>query len=96
MITAAEARQNVEIRKEEEIRKVRGKINKILESISYGIEFHSKSGITRVDFCPYDKSRFPSYNELEITAKLIEEELTKNGFKVLRNSWSDNVLTIQW
>ena len=96
MITANEARNNVTRYEIEEYQKVAAKVTELIDTMSKSIEFHSKSGIDHLDFAPFDKSRFPSYRELEIASKIFGQMFKDNGYKVTRNSWSDNVFTIQW
>ena len=96
MITANEARQNVIRHEVEEYQKVAEKVTEIIDTMSKSIEFHSKNGFDHLDFCPYNKSRFSSCHELEIASKIFEQMFKDNGYKVTRNSWSDNIFTIQW
>ena len=96
MITATEARNNVINHELEEYNRVANKIPELLNAMSKSIEFHSQNGITHIDFCPYDKSRFPSYQELEIASQILAKTFKDNGYKVTRNSWGANVLTVQW
>jgi len=96
MITASEARNNVTRYEEEEYQKVAAKVPELINAMSKSIEFHSKSGVDHLDFYPFDKSRFSSYRELEIASQIFEQMFKDNEYKVTRNSWSDNILTVQW
>lgn len=96
MIKATEARANVNFHYEEMNRKVEAKLNPIIEAIGRSIEIHSKLGITHLDFMPYDKSRFPSYIELERASKIMERILKENGYKITRNNYNDNILKVEW
>ena len=96
MIKASEARANVNFHYEEEIRKVEEKLNPIIETMGQSIELHSKLGMTHLDFMPYEKSRFPSYLQLEQASKIMERILKENGYKITRNNWSENILKVEW
>lgn len=96
MITANEARNNVIRHEMEEYQSVAAKITELIDTMSKSIEFHSKSGIDHLDFMPFDKSRFQSCRELEIASQIFGQMFKDNGYKVTRNSWSDNIFTIRW
>ena len=96
MITANEARNNIIRHEMEEYQSVAAKVTELIDTMSKSIEFHSKSGIDHLDFMPFDKSRFPSCRELEIASQIFGQMFKDNGYKVTRNSWSDNIFTIWW
>lgn len=96
MITANEARNNVTRLEIKEYQKVAAKVTELIDTMSKSIEFHSKNGIDHLDFYPFEKSHFPSHRELEIASQIFGQTFKDNGYKVTRNSWGNNILTIQW
>ena len=96
MITAREARNNVINHEAKVYQAVAQKTKELIEIMGKSIEIHSENGIDHIDFTPFNKSRFPSYHELEIASQILEQMFKDNGYKVTRNSWSDNIFTVQW
>lgn len=96
MITAVEAKKNVTIYKVQLTQKVELQINNILNAISPDIEFRSQNGCTTLTFAPYDKSRFPNIQTLEIAQQLFTHILKSNGYNILENDYNTNILKIQW
>lgn len=96
MIRASEAKANVTAYESHRFHAVEMKVNELLETMSKSIEYHSKNGITKLEFMPYENSRFPSYDEKEIASRIFLSIFQNNGYSVARNSWSDNILEIRW
>lgn len=96
MINAQEAKQN---RANYEIGihiAVSENVNELINTMSASIEFHSKNGFDSLEFCPYDKSRFPSHQALKIAETIFAEILTSNGYEIIHNDAFNNSLKIRW
>lgn len=96
MITASEAKANKIHFEIEQYNKVKQIADEILETISQGIEFHSNNGFDSAEFVPYDRSRFASYQSLQTASEIFEQVLKDNGFKIIKNDWTNNILKVQW
>ena len=96
MIKATEAQANV-LNYELAIRvEVRDKVNELINVMSKSIEFHSKNGLTGVQFCPYDKSRFTTIKALEYAQELFQTIFEDAGYIVVENRYDKNSLNIKW
>ena len=96
MIKATEAQANV-LNYEFAIRvEVRDKVNELINVMSKSIEFHSKNGLTGAQFCPYDKSRFPTIKALEYAQELFQTIFEDAGYTVVENRYDKNSLKIKW
>lgn len=96
MIKASEAKANKIHFEIEQYNKVKQVADEILETISNGIEFHSKNGFDSAEFVPYDRSRFVSDQSLQTASEIFETVLKENGFKIVRNDWTNNILKVAW
>jgi hypothetical protein len=96
MIRAAEARANVNNYENEQYNKVKVVVYQILEGISKGVEFHSKTGLTEAEFVPFDRSQFNGYRELQLAQEIFESVLVNHGYKIIRNDWINNILKFSW
>lgn len=96
MITATKARANktqFEIHLYNEVKII---TEGIIETISAGIEFHSKNGFESAEFLPYDKSQFHTLQEMKIASEIFERTLERNDFKIIKNDYMHNILKVQW
>lgn len=96
MIKASEAKANKIHFEIEQYNKVKQIADEILETIGKGIEFHSKNGFDSAEFVPYDRSRFVSYQSLQTASEIFETVLKENGFEIVRNDWTNNILKVAW
>ena len=96
MITAAQARQNTNNYEVELYNKTKAKVDEFIEMMSKSIEYYSRTGIDTIDFTPYEKSRFPSFQMLPVAQEIFREILESNGYKILRNDSANNILKVKW
>lgn len=96
MITAQEAKKNVEAYKIALFQETHELVMAQLEELGKNIEFHSQNGARQLIFAPYDKSLFPSYEMLDIAHKIFNTILKQNGYNVVENDCQNNFLKIQW
>lgn len=96
MITASEAKANKINFEIEQYNKIKMIADEILETIGKSIEFHSKNGFDSAEFVPYDKSRFVSYQALQTASEIFEKVLKENGFEIVKNDWTNNILKVTW
>ena len=96
MITAQEAKKNVEAYEMALSRKTRELVVAQLEELGKNIEFHSQNGIRQLTFAPYDKSLFPSYEMLDMAHNIFSAILKQNGYNVIENDSRKNFLKVQW
>lgn len=96
MITAQEAKRNVEAYEIALFRNTHELVMTQLEELGKNIEFHSQNGIRQITFAPYDKSLFPSYEMLDMAHKIFNTILKQNGYNVVENDCRKNFLKVQW
>lgn len=96
MIRAEEAANNVTNYKHQQYLKVAETVNECIEIIGRCIEFNSRAGISSATVIPYTNSRFPSVWDKETAHDIFEKIFVDHGYKVIENSVSRNVLTVQW
>ena len=96
MINAETAKANVISYHAQFIAKVQAVVDEILEAMGKSIEFHSKSGLTTAEFCPYASSRFPCDKAKEEAQKMFEKTFKEYGYTILVNNIEKNILKIQW
>lgn len=96
MITAQEAKKNVEAYETALFHKTNNCVMAQLEDMGKSIEFHSQNGIRQLTFSPYDKSLFPSYEMLDMARNIFDTILKQNGYNVVENDCRNNFLKVQW
>jgi hypothetical protein len=96
MIKASEARTNTNNFEIEQYNKIKQVADEVLETIGKSIEFHSKNGFEVAEFVPYDRSRFTSYHSLQVASEIFERVLKDNGYEIVKNDWTNNVLKVKW
>jgi len=96
MITAQEAKKNVELYEVALYQKTLDGAMTQLDTMSTIIEFHSKNGKRQIVFTPYDKSRFPSSEMLDMARNIFDSILKQNGYTVVENDYQKNLLKVQW
>ncbi len=96
MITAQEAKKNVEVYETALFQKTRDRVITQLEDMGKSIKFHSQNGIRQLTFNPYDKSLFPSYKMLDMARNIFGAILKQNGYTVVENDCRKNFLKVQW
>lgn len=96
MISAESAKANVITFQTQFIAKVQTVVDESLEAMGKSIEFHSKSGLTTAEFCPYASSRFPCDKAKEEAQKMFDKTFKEYGYTILVNSIEKNILKIQW
>ena len=96
MITASEARDNVKMYKEALYTTTKNALQPVLKTISKGIEFHSRAGLSETTFYPFEVPELTTV-EMKITAKQVYQNvLSQKGFTIVENNWIKNVLKIRW
>lgn len=96
MISAQQAKANTDKFIDEEKQKIYIQVDKLLDTISASIEYHSKNGFFSLDFMPYDKSLFPTEISRAIAQKTFNDRLRLAGYQIVINNPDSNVLRIQW
>ena len=96
MIKASEAKANVINYELSQYNKVKVTADGILEAMSKSIEFHSKHGFNSAEFMPYGRSRFSDEKALKIASEIFEKVFNDNGFEIVKNDWSNNILKVTW
>lgn len=96
MISAAEARANVNSHEQEIFNTVAIVADELLDTMSNSIEFHSKNGYESAEFMPYRDSRFSTEYMQRLASDIFEKEFNENGYTILINDWVNNRLKIAW
>lgn len=96
MITAQEAKKNVEAYEAALFQKTRKHVITQLENMGKLIEFHSLNGIRQLTFTPYDKSLFSSSEMLDMASDIFDIILNQNGYTIIENDCRKNFLKVQW
>lgn len=96
MISAKEARQNVINKEITDYHVVEKKVTDFLNDMDASIQFHSRNGITEIEFTPYANSRFPSIRYKELAKEIFDRILKQNGYIIAVNNIEINVLKVQW
>jgi len=96
MITAAEAKKNVEAYETALFQKTCDGVMTQLDTMSAIIEFHSRNGKRQTVFTPYDKSLFPSSEMLNMARNIFDSILKQNGYTIIENDCQKNLLKVQW
>lgn len=96
MISAQEARQNVINKTIADCCVVEKKVTDFLNDMDASIQFHSRNGITEIEFTPYTDSRFPSIHYKELAKEIFNRILKQNGYTIAVNNIEINILKVQW
>lgn len=96
MVTAQEAKKNIEAYETALFQKARDGAMTQLNTMSTIIKFHSKNGNRQIVFTPYDKSLFPSSKMLDMAHNIFDSILKQNGYTIVENDCQKNVLKVQW
>jgi len=96
MIKASEARANVmnyELTFRAEVQK---EVDKLAETLSQSIGYHSSCGFSIASFAPYDKAIFNSTKALVYAQELFQKLFEDAGYTVAENNYERNSLIIRW
>ena len=96
MISASEARANVQNYKDFLYAETKKIVTEILDDMDMCIQFHSENGLEEVTFHPYTTSHFPSQEEMEIAERIFSATFINFGYTIIKNSFADNILIITW
>lgn len=96
MISAKTAKENVLTREAATLSAIQNIVDEILESMSKSIEYYSNCGLSRIEFAPYNNSRFSNDYAKEQAYKMFEKTFKDNGYIILLNDIRQNCLKIQW
>ncbi len=96
MISAETARQNINKYETAIYQQTETKALEIIETMSKSIEYHSRNGFDCLDFMPYEKTRFTSNHTMNIAHDIFQKIFETNGFEILCNDITKNILRVRW
>lgn len=95
MITASEARMNAATYHMNEYHRVCELVDKFIPALDASIKYHSEHGFSEARLLPYDESRFPCADYAQVSS-IIERMLVSNGYTIIENDYTRNVLRFKW